>query len=1192
MKEFIHLHNHTHYSLLDAICTVDGLVNAAAENKMSAVAITDHGVMYGAMEFYNKCKNKGIKPIIGFEAYVAQGSSRFDKTKRSDYTTEVIDTENSDGLSVTNINYAHLILLAKNETGYRNLLKLNSIGHVEGFYYKPRIDLEVLEKYKDGIVALSACAGGVVSCYIVRDNMAKAREMTAKYKDIFGDDFYLEIQNHLTLESEKKVLREMPRLAKEFGLKLIATNDVHYIKPEHAIAHNIYLHLSSKQNKNNVARDLTTDLRYGTDQIYFKTTKEMTDLFKDFPDAIRSTLEVAEKCNLELDTKVNHMPRFPIPAESGAKTLAEYLEKLSIEGMHRRIKNITPEVEERLHYELEVISKMEFSGYFLIVADFINSAKKRGILVGPGRGSAAGSLVCYCLGITNVNPLDYNLLFERFLNPERVSMPDIDIDFQDDRRDEVIQYAKEKYGEDSVAQIITFNKLAPRGVLKDVGRVLNFPYKEINDLTKLIPILFGKVKPLSECIKEVPDFSTYFNSGDGAVKLDRRSLFEYSSVLENLNKNSSIHASGVVIAPSNISDYVPLSRAKDPEKKGGDEDEQIVYCTQYDMNMLEDAGLIKMDFLGLKELKIIGKTLNLVNENHGLELTTDNIPLDDNDTYDLFSAGATIGIFQFSKNKMREYLSKLKPKDINDLAAMNALYRPGPMKLIPDFIDKRFNRKEITYLHPLMANALKDTYGIIVYQEQVMQIAREVAGFTMAQADNMRKAMGKKIKEKMQKIKTDFIKGAVANNVEKKIAEQIFTLILDFADYGFNKSHGVAYSILAYYTAYLKTHYPLEFLAISMEGRKDDETELQYLAEECSRMKIKLRQPDVNESFSNFKVKYTNTETKQGEIIYGLSAIKNVGEKASDDIVKERENKGPYKGLVDFLIRVDLRLVNKKTLEGLIFAGAFDSLEKNRRKLIENLERATMFASRIKEKPESKGQHGLFSDTPELNGISELRLEDYEEFDEVIKYNNEKAALGFYLTGHPLDKYRKQIENFVNLSFGEDISEIEPSRLDYAQMCGVISDLSIKESKRGTKFAIFNLIDFYGRGECVAFSKIYELRKDLFRENQLVFVKGKAEESGDKLKLVVDSIYSIDHFQESLGSNITLVLDSKKVGSGDLEKIRGLVDKNPGTCGLFFTVVENGTIKQYRSKEYKINLSNELISNLKNILGEDNLHIN
>ena len=1192
MKEFIHLHNHTHYSLLDAICTVDGLVNAAVENKMSAVALTDHGVMFGAMEFYNKCLSKGVKPIIGFEAYVAQGTSRFDKTKRTESSADVIDVENSDGLSVTNINYAHLILLAKNNTGYKNLLKLNSIGHMEGFYYKPRIDLEVLEQYKEGIVALSACAGGVISCYIVRDNLAKAREMTDRYKSIFGDDFYLEIQNHLTLDSEKKVLREMPKIAKDFGLKLIATNDVHYIKPEHAIAHNIYLNISSKQNKNLEPRDLTKDLRYGTNQIYFKSTKEMCDLFKDYPEALASTLEVTEKCNLKLDTKTHHMPNFPIPEDSGVNTLDGYLDKLAHEGMKKRIKNVTPETEERLKYELGVISNMNFSGYFLIVADFINSAKDRGILVGPGRGSAAGSLVCYCMGITNVNPLDYNLLFERFLNPERVSMPDIDIDFQDDRRDEVIQYAKEKYGEDSVAQIITFNKLAPRGVLKDVGRVLNFPFKEINDLTKVIPILFGKVKPLTECIKEVPDFSAYFNNGTPAEKIDKKNLFDYASVLENLNKNASIHASGVVIAPSNITNYVPLSRAKDPDKKGTDNLEEIVYCTQYDMNRLEDAGLIKMDFLGLKELKVIGKTLKLVNENHNLSLTTDNIPLDDKDTYELFSAGATVGIFQFSKSKMREYLSKLKPKDINDLAAMNALYRPGPMKLIPDFIDKRFGKQKITYLHPLMENSLKDTYGIIVYQEQVMQIAREVAGFTMAQADNMRKAMGKKIKEKMQQVKVDFVKGAVKNGVEKKIAEQIFALILDFADYGFNKSHGVAYSILAYYTAYLKTHFPLEFLAVSMEGRKDDETELQFLIEECKRMKIKILQPNVNESFTSFRVKYTNQDTKEGEIIYGLSAIKNVGEKATENIIKEREANGDYKSFMDFLIRVDLRLVNKKTIEFLIFAGAFDTLEKNRRKLYLNMERAVMFASKIKDTPENQGQHGLFSDTPQHNGVSELKLEDYEDFAELEKYNNEKLAAGFYLTGHPLEKYRRQIENFVNLSFGDDINEIDFTKIGTANMCGVITDLAVKLSKRGTKFAVFNLVDFYGRGECVAFSKVFEAKPHLFENNKLVFVQGKAEESGDQLKLTIDNIYPIEHFQETLGSNLTLIIDTEKTEKDTIERIKDLADKHPGACGLYFTVLDNGNVKHYKSKANKVNITNDLISNLKNIIGEDNLRIN
>ncbi|MEO8446898.1 MAG: DNA polymerase III subunit alpha, partial [bacterium] len=748
MSEYIHLHNHSHYSLLDAISTIEGLVDAAVEHKMPAVALTDHGVMYGIMEFYKKAKAKNIKPIIGCEVYVAQSGTRFDKAKRSIKSLEEVEEknlENSDGLTSSNINYAHLILLAKNETGYKNLIRLTSIGHTEGYYYKPRIDLEVLAKYSEGLVATSACAGGVISCYITRNDLKTAEKMTGIYKDIFGDDFYLEIQDH-GISAEKKVMESMPGIAKKFGLKLIVTNDVHYIKKEHAIAHNIYLNLSAKQSaksyRNADNNEVLTNLRYGTDQIYFKSSQEMCRLFKDFPEALRSTLEVTEKCNVDLDTTKNFMPNYKIPEEekNSVKTFDDYLKKLSNEGMKSRFENVTTEIQERLDFELEVIKKMNFSGYFLIVKDFIDYAKSIGIIVGPGRGSAAGSLVCFCVGITNVDPLKYDLLFERFLNPERVSMPDIDIDFQDDRREEVIQYAKDKYGENSVAQIVTFNKLAPRGVLKDVGRVLNFPFQEINDLTKTIPIIFGKVKKLSECMKEEPDFKKYFDTGDAFQKEEKQKLYNYCLVLENLNKNSSIHASGVVIAPGNVTDYVPLSKVTG---------EDNVFCTQYDMNQLEDAGLIKIDFLGLKELKVLGRALALINKRYDKNLTIDDIPLDDEKTYELFSAGSTVGIFQFSKSKMREYLAKLKPKNINDLAAMNALYRPGPMKLIPDFIDKRFGRKPITYLHPSMENTLKETYGIIVYQEQVMQIARDVAGFSLAEADNMRKAMGKKIKSKM-----------------------------------------------------------------------------------------------------------------------------------------------------------------------------------------------------------------------------------------------------------------------------------------------------------------------------------------------------------------------------------------------------------------------------------------------------------
>lgn len=1205
MQEFIHLHNHTHFSLLDAISTVDGLVNAAVDNKMKAVAITDHGVMYGVMEFYKKCLKSNVKPIIGFEAYVAQAASRFEKGKKTsagyDVYEEEIGTENTDGLSVANINYAHLVLLAKNEIGYKNLIKLNSIGHTEGFYYKPRIDLEVLNKYREGIVALSACAGGVVSCYIVRNNLEKANEMAGVYKDIFGDDFYLELQNHFTLDSEKLVLKEMPRIAKHNDIKLIVTNDVHYIKKEHAVAHNIYLHLSAKQNKNIDFNRVTTDLRYGTKEIYFKSVSEMYKLFKDFPEAIKSTLEVTEKCNLILDTSKNFMPEFPVPdsvkidsknldySEQDIKfrKLDKYLEILSYEGLEKKFTNITDELRNRLKYELEIISRMKFSGYFLIVSDFIATAKGKGILVGPGRGSAAGSLVCYCLGITNVNPLEYDLLFERFLNPARISMPDIDIDFQDDRRDEVIQYAKDKYGENSVAQIVTFNKLAPRGVLKDVGRVLNFPYQEINDLTKLIPILFGKVKPLTECLKEVPDFSKYFKTGTEEQKLDKRNLFEYASVLENLNKNSSIHASGIVIAPGEVTDYVPLSKVVGVDN---------VFCTQYDMNQLEDAGMIKIDFLGLKELKLIGKTLNLINKQYNINLTPENIPLDDKKTYELFSSGATIGIFQFSKSKMREYLSKLKPKNINDLAAMNALYRPGPMKLIPDVIERRFKKKPITYMHPKMENALKETYGIIVYQEQVMQIARDIAGFTMAEADNMRKAMGKKIKEKMKQIKVDFINGAIKNGVAKKLAEDIYGLIFDFADYGFNKSHAVAYSILAFYTAYLKTHYPLEFFAVSMETRKDDEVEVNLFADECKRMGIKLSPPDVNESYFGFTVKYFDdikSNRQNGVIVYGLTAIKNVGDKAVENIVKEREENGKYSSFVEFLKRVDLRLVNKKTLESLIFAGAFDSIEKNRQKLFNNLERATLYAQRYKEKPEAHGQEALFGE--DTSGVKEedLVLQNYEDFSEIEKFNREKAAIGFYVSGHPLERYRDLVEKVITLSFGEDVSEIDFNKLGRVKMCGVISDIEIKSSKKGNKFVVFNLIDFKSSGECVAFSSLFESKPTLFRNNNMVIIEGKADENGDKIKIIVDDIYPIEKAQEKYLSNIVIKISEDEKSFELLEKIKQIVkNHHGGICKLWFQIINNGSTRVFLYKESNIKPSFSLIENLKILLGEKNINFN
>ncbi len=1214
--EFIHLHNHSHYSILDAICSIEGLVKEAVDNKMKALALTDHGVMYGVIEFYKKCKEAGIKPIIGFEAYVAQASSRFEKGNKDTNEDDTfaleddISTENTDGLSVSNLNYAHLVLLAKNNTGYKNLIKLNSIGHTEGFYKKPRIDLEVLHQYREGIIALSACAGGVLSAYIVRDNLKKANEMAGVYKDIFGNDFYCELQNHLTLESEKLVLKELPRIAKKHNLKLVATNDIHYIKKSHAIAHNIYLHISAKQSKNIDYSKIISDFRYGTEEIYFKSTEEMCSLFKDFPEAIKSTIEIAEKCNVNLDTKEYFMPKFPVPKEfsaenielkDGKTNLDLYLESLVREGLKRRFTKVTKEIEERVNYELSIIYKMKFSGYFLIVQDFIKFAKQKGILIGPGRGSAAGSLVCYCLGITNVNPLDYNLLFERFLNPERISMPDIDIDFQDDRRDEVIQYAKEKYGENAVAQIVTFNKLASRGVLKDVGRVLNFPYNEINNLTKTIPSLFGRTKSLSECIKEVVEFKNYFKTGTEEKKQLKKKLLEYSFILENLNKNPSIHASGIVITPSDVTDYVPLSKVP----------KENIFVTQYDMNSLEDAGLIKIDFLGLKELKVIQRTIDKVNKRYNLNITPETIPLDDKKTFELFSSGATIGIFQFSKSKMREYLSKLKPRNINDLAAMNALYRPGPMKFIPDFIEKRFGKKPVSYLHPKLENVLKETYGIIVFQEQAMQIAREVAGFTMAQADNMRKAMGKKIPEKMKQLKNDFLKGAVQNGVDKKTAAEIFNLIQSFADYGFNKSHGVAYSILAFYTAYLKAHFPLEFLAVSLDCRKDNDAELQLLAEECRRMGIKLKQPDINSSLSGFEVKYADNTNANEEncILYGLSAIKNVGEKAAENIVQERESNGKYIDFVDFLKRVDLRLVNKKAVEFLIYAGAFDSLEPNRNTLFSNLERTLLYVQRYKEKPEANGQELLFDANIKLNVLKEKTedfiLEKYDEFPEKEKFNKEKEAIGFFLTGHPLSKYNNLIKNFVNFSLGEDIKGVAPEDIPAnIRAAGVVSDVEGKYSKRGNKFVTFNLIDFYGKAECIGFNSLIENKAELIKNNNLVFVEAKAEENGDKIKLIVENIYHIEKFQEKLATNIVITLFENKNYDTELKIFKNLIERNPGTCNIYFHTCNNYnkngecvngnglSSRLFRVKDFKVKPTIEFLNELIKLFGEKNISIN
>ncbi|MBI5323695.1 MAG: DNA polymerase III subunit alpha, partial [Ignavibacteriae bacterium] len=687
--DFVHLHNHTHYSLLDALCTPDELIKAAVEDGQKALALTDHGVMFGCYEFYRKAKAAGIKPIIGFEAYVSNGS-RFDKTAGKAKTKKK--------------NYYHLVLLAKNQTGYQNLLKLTSLAHTEGFYYKPRIDKELLEKYNEGIVASSACIAGVISHHLINNDYDKAYEEAKYYKDLYGDDFYIELQSHF-LTDDQIVLSEAPKIAKKLGLKTIATNDIHYLKGDHAIAHNILLNIKDVTAATSGQVDIYK-LRYRTPEMYFKTKEEMYKLFVDFPDALENTLEVADKCNVNLDSGL-HMPEFPLPKEKQHLSNSDYLEELTFEGLKKKYKIITDEIADRAKFELNVINKMNFPSYFLIVSDFISAAKGLGVTVGPGRGSAAGSIVAYALGITNIDPLPYDLLFERFLNPDRISMPDIDIDFNDETRERVIEYVRQKYGEECVAQIITFGKLSSRAVLTDVGRVLGVELQKIKEITSKIPVVQGKVADLKDAL-ELSELKWVKNSDDPKIK----ELINYSLLLENKFRNSGIHAAGVVIAPKDIREFVPVFHAS--KSKGG----AAEIATQYSMNELESAGLLKMDFLGLRTLSIIDRTLKMIRINHGIEVNIDEIDFKNEKTYELISNGDTLAVFQFESQGMQDYLRQLKPKDLEELTAMNALYRPGPMANIPDFIDRKHGRKPIQYLHPLMEKSLKNTYGIIVYQEQ------------------------------------------------------------------------------------------------------------------------------------------------------------------------------------------------------------------------------------------------------------------------------------------------------------------------------------------------------------------------------------------------------------------------------------------------------------------------------------------
>lgn len=1158
MSDFIHLHNHTHYSLQDGACTVDSLIMAAKKHNMHAVALTDHGVLFGALEFYNKARKHGIKPIIGMEAYIVPEGKRTDRGKAEDIPGKKRSKQ-----------YRHLILLAKNKTGFKNLSKLSTIGHTEGYYYKPRIDVETLRAHSEGLICTTACIGGIVSVHLRNGDYQKAKETSLTYKEIFGDDFYLEIQDH-GMEADRFVLEGMPKLSKELGIKLVATNDCHYIERDHAVAHNILLLLSDKEGRD------YKQLRYGTDQIYFKSQEEMIKLFRKYDGAIENTLDIDQKINLTLDFEGHHFPSFPIPEDSSAKDLDEYFEMLAREGFRKKFENTTPELIERFEFELDTIKKMGFSGYFLIVQDFINSAKAMDIPVGPGRGSVAGSLIAYALGITNIDPLKYNLLFERFLNPERKSMPDIDVDFADDKRGEVIDYVKKKYGSNSVSQIITFNRLSSKAVIRDVARVLKIPIPTVNRITKFIPSKFGKVYSIDQALAEVPELIWVRDSKEPEIQ----ELIRYAKVLEGMNRNSSKHAAGIVITPGDVSDFVPLATAS-----------QSDIVTQYNMKDIEDAGLLKMDFLGLRTLTIIRDTLTLVKKNHGVEIDIDAIPFNDEKTFQLFSRGQTTGIFQFESPPMREYLKKLKPNSLSDLAAMNALYRPGPMEFIDDFIDRKFGRKEVKYLHPYLEPILKETYGVIVYQEQVIQIANKVAEMSLAEADILRRAMGKKDLSAMKQQKAKFIEGAVKRDVSKKIASGIFDAIDKFANYGFNKSHAVAYSYVAYQTAYLKAHYTPEFLAANLTNEFDNSNKVATFLEDCRKLHIKVLPPDVNYPCVNFDV-------QDGQIRFGMSAIKNVGKGAVEEIIRKREQLARnFTSIFDFCTNVDTRIINKRVLEGLVCAGAFDSLDKNRAKLFAGVETALEFGYKV-QNASLTVESSLFGGFEDEVKIVEPALPNVEPWSVKQQLAKEREVLGFYLTDHPLRRYEIEYKTFTTLHLGE--TEMLHNE-DSVKACGVITSLKTKIDKSGKTMAFFTLDDFSGSCECLMFSKVYENFSNYIKEEECVFIIGRTESSGDAVKLHIDEVIPLREVKEKFTQSVKIIINND---DSELEKImllKELLESYKGRFPLYIHLVNNSGTgstngfqirngekpRVFHIKNYKVNLNGEFLNALMNLFGEE-----
>ena len=1159
--QFVHLHVHTDYSLLDGACETSELLDEASRQKMPAVAITDHGNLFAAANFFYEASKRDVKPIIGCEVYVAKGS-RLDRGERAGPSA----AEDRDDFEPGTRGSNHLVLLCESLEGYHNLIKLVSAGFLEGFYYKPRIDYDLLSKHSRGLIALSACLRGPVTECIVDEKFERARENAYRLRDIFGKgSFFIEVQDQ-GLPVEKPVNRELVRLSKETGIPLVATNDCHYLHHDDAHAQEVLLCIQTGKTLSDAHR-----MKFATDQFYFKTAQEMAQVFRELPDALSRTVDIAARCNVKVDRIPNALPEFKVPE---GHTPDSYFEKVVRDGFAGRVPHLErlakqgaltyplAEYERRLTSEIEMIKKMRYEGYFLIVWDFICYARAQEVPVGPGRGSAAGSLVSYALRITDVDPLQYNLLFERFLNPERVSMPDIDIDFCMRRRGELIDYVTRKYGRENVSQIITFGTMAAKAAIKDVGRAMDIPYGEVDRLAKLVPATLGIT--LENALQESPQLKS---SIDADEKL--KDLMKVAMRLEGLSRHASTHAAGVVISPQPLTELVPVYKTNRDE-----------ITTQYDMTALERIGLLKMDFLGLTTLTVLHDAVNMVEKNREVKIDLDALPLTDEATYKLFSRGDTTAIFQFESHGMRDILRRYQPTRIEDLTALNALYRPGPIQggMIDDFINRKHGKTRVSYELPQLQDILEETYGVILYQEQVMQIANRLASFSLGEADILRRAMGKKKKEEMAAQRAKFLAGCGKNKIPEKKAVRIFDLMEEFAGYGFNKSHSCAYALLAYQTAYLKTHFPVEFMAALLTSETGNTDKVVKYINEARGMSIAILPPDVNESDLFF--------TPVGESIrFGMAAIKNVGENTAKAIHESRVAHGEFRSLFDFCARIESRYVNKRVFESLIKSGAMDSLGPREAMLasVDDAINAIQRAARARE----SGQHGLFFGGSDAERKVHFELRDAAPWSEEERLSSEYAMLGFYVSGHPLAKYASRLQSLGALALAEVEGQRNGKEINVA---GLIVGSRPMRSKKGARWAIFTLQDMTGVQELLAFPESFARLENVLKPGTPLLLKARVqiEEAGTRLSL--QEARRLEDLADRNGpSELRLRVDLRRVNEDALEQLEELFSKASGPSTVIFELeAKDGTTAVVQSQR-KIRVTPDFITALERICGDEGI---